>query len=198
MSYQARTSIAARILVVTLAAGLLTAGTHAQNKVVFVTSRTTDAGEFRTDELTGIPAADALCNHLALAATPPLNTSNGSYKAWLSDHATSPATTFTKASVPYVRPDGILIAKDWADLVDGTLEHPINRDENAHPVPPGSAVYTGTTSWASAGAHCPPHLDRTNLIPAGTFGRPHATSGYWTQRGILNCDIPQRWYCFQQ
>ena len=56
----------------TLAMGLLTAGSQAQNSIVFVSSADWDL-------TTGIAAADALCNDLAEASG--LDTTNGFYLA---------------------------------------------------------------------------------------------------------------------
>lgn len=92
-------------------------------KTVFITSATV------TGDLGGIAGADALCNSLATASSLP-----GTYKAWLSDGTSSPATTFTK-NHRYVLPDGTTIVADsWADLTDGTLANNIDRTESGSEV----------------------------------------------------------------
>ena len=56
-----------RLVMVTLAVGLLTSWSHAQNKHVFVTSETTD-GSIAELALTGIPAANAICTRPKISA----------------------------------------------------------------------------------------------------------------------------------
>ncbi len=84
-------------------------------KTVFVTSQTYQG------DLGGLAGADAKCNALASVAG-----LDGTYKAWLSDATGSPSTRFRRSSVPYTLVDGVVIANDWDDLVDGTLLSPIN------------------------------------------------------------------------
>lgn len=52
------------------------------------------------------------------------------YKAWLSSDSESPSTRFSKGSAPYITTRLTTIAKDWNDLIDGTLQNPIQYDEN--------------------------------------------------------------------
>lgn len=88
-------------------------------RTVFITSATV------TGNLGGIAGADALCNSLAAASSLP-----GTYKAWLSDGTSSPATTFTK-NYSYLLPDGTtIVAYSWADLIDGTLASYIDQNES--------------------------------------------------------------------
>lgn len=88
-------------------------------KTAFITSAIV------TGDLGGVAGADALCNSLATASLLP-----GTYKAWLSDDTSSPATTFTK-NYRYLLPDGTtLVANSWADLTDGTLAANIDRTES--------------------------------------------------------------------
>ena len=82
--------------------------------------------------LGGIAGADQKCQDLADAAGLP-----GTYFAWLadSDPANAPASRFTQAPNAYLRP-GIgsaapqVVADDWADLTDGSLDLAINVTEN--------------------------------------------------------------------
>ena len=95
------------------------------HKNIFVTSQRHD-GNFG-----GITGADTFCQGLATSAG-----LSGTYLAWLSDTTTSPSARFAQANVPYRLVDGTTIANDWADLVDGSIQNPINLDEygNAAPV----------------------------------------------------------------
>ena len=77
----------------------------------------------RNGSLGGLSGGDNLCNvEAVIAGLPP------TYKAWLSDGTTSAAARLTHATVPYKRIDGVTIADDWADLTDGTLDAPLDRD----------------------------------------------------------------------
>ena len=81
-------------------------------------------------------------NALASAASLP-----GVYRSWLSSGfvGVSPAFRFISASVPYVRVDGVVVANDWDDVVDGSLLAPINVDETG-------GVTTATKVWTLTAA----------------------------------------------
>ena len=93
----------------------------AASKQVFVTSKTYSLG------FGGVVGADKQCATLATAAG-----LSGTFKAWISDSTTSPATSFAQSSAPYKQVDGTVIANDWADLVDGVLAIGIKVDENGN------------------------------------------------------------------
>jgi hypothetical protein len=107
---------------------------------VFVSSETYTGMMRQIDPwLWGLDAADAKCQRLATAAG-----LVGTYKAWLSNGSASPASRFVRSIYPYVRVDGVMIASNWDDLVDGVLNNPINKTETG--VPPTSqtqGVWTG-------------------------------------------------------
>lgn len=86
--------------------------------IMFVTSTSTDGG------LGGLRGADQLCGERARAAG-----LAGTFQAWLCDGTNSPATRSMRADVPYVRTDGAVIARNWTDLTDGSILHPINVTE---------------------------------------------------------------------
>jgi hypothetical protein len=114
-------------------------------KRVFVTS-TTYIGN-----LGGLVGADDKCQERADAAG-----LSGTFKAWLSAAGTgnSAAERLTHAPVPYVRVDGVQVAANFTDLVDGTLAAPISLDEFGNPFTI-NAVWTGTLpDGHSAGADC--------------------------------------------
>ena len=77
--------------------------------------------------LGGVTGADSVCQARANAAG-----LSGTFKAWISggSYSSSPASRFTRSTVlPYVRIDGAVVANDWNDLTDGTIQNPINIDE---------------------------------------------------------------------
>jgi hypothetical protein len=53
----------------------------------------------------------------------------GTYRVWASDVTGTPLTRFTKSTIPYARLDGVLVANNFNDLIDGTLLAPINLSE---------------------------------------------------------------------
>lgn len=151
---------------------------------VFATSTTHD-GSFG-----GVAGADALC--ATRAATAGLS---GTFKAWLSASDGSPATTFTTAAVPYVLVDGAVVAMDWDDLVDGTLTHAIDEDENGDPV--NGDVWTGTDTLgnAAAGATC---SDWSSRSGSGQCGNTGQVGSGWTAFSLPSCSLSLHLYCFEQ
>ncbi len=78
------------------------------NSYIFVTSST------HNGNLGGLSGADGICQTQATDAG-----LSGTYKAWLSDSSTSAASRLTHSSVPYITPDGAVVANDWSDFTDG-------------------------------------------------------------------------------
>ena len=87
-------------------------------KIVFASSATFDGN------LGGLAGGDAKCQALAVAAG-----LKGTYRVWASDVTGTPLTRFTKANIPYARRDGVVVANNFADLIDGALLAPINLSE---------------------------------------------------------------------
>jgi hypothetical protein len=161
-------------------------------RTVFATS-TTHAGDFG-----GLAVADGICQARAAAAALP-----GSYKAWLSTSTESPSTRFTKLAGPYRLVTGTQIADNWADLTDGSLDAPINRDESGAAVAglawtgtmpngtssPGPADFVNCDGWTSTGV---------GLGNFGQTGNTTASNTFWTATGGWSCFDSLRLYCFQQ
>lgn len=166
-------------------------------KQVFVSS--TDIG---ITELNGLQGADAVCQQDAQTAG-----LTGTYKAWLSTSVATAADRLTQATVPYVLTNKTVIASNWADLVDGTLQHPIDHYADGTKVGAGGSrpvitgVWTGTgTSGTQAGPSC---LDWTSnhRLEAGTIGRTYDTDSGWTDfNRDASCEnvFNRRLYCFEQ
>ncbi len=153
-------------------------------KVVFITS-TRHFGNFG-----GVAAADAECAARASAAG-----LNGIFLAWLSDSTVTPAIRFTRSVLPYVRVDGTVIADDWADLTDGTLDNPILTDELGAAYT-NSQAWTGTGSQGNAGAsRC---SDWTLTALSGQVGYSNATGVAWTNETSVPCTVERRLYCVEQ
>ena len=161
---------------------------------VFVTSQAF------TGNLGGIAGADQKCQDLADAAGLP-----GTYLAWLADSgpASAPASRFTQAPNAYLQP-GIgsaapqVVADDWADLTDGSLDRPFDVTENGNQIGGAFNVWTNVTiagALLSAVHHC---SDWTSTDVNGYLGFGKRTDLGWTD-GIDNaCVFPSHLYCFGQ
>jgi hypothetical protein len=179
-------------------------------KTVFVTSTTYNGN------LGDIAGALVECNERARTAG-----LIGFYRPWLATSSSeNPANSMTRATVPYVRTDGAVVADNWADLTDGTLSNPIDHDEFGNDLSAtvllASAVWSnvrpdGTTLFSPPDFHCNFWSTATtdfNLF-RGMIGLFVSTeSVYWTASktndpdgpgfDFIPCANPARLYCFQQ
>lgn len=175
-------------------------------KRVFVTS-TLHTGNFG-----GVTGADLKCQQRASAAGLP-----GTYKAWLSGStlASSPSVRFTKSTtLPYVLVDGTVIANNWADLTDGTLQHAINVTELNTPASTnlvysftridGTPGLFGSSSTNCYGGDC--HCNNWNSVatqgsptPGSASGQTSKSNDDWTDYSFGNfCGGNYPIYCFEQ
>ena len=154
------------------------------------------------DSFASVEDADAICQAAAVAAG--LDRGNP-YRAWLSGVTSagvvSPATRFQQAAVPYVLVDGTPVAANWADLVDGTLLNPIDRDEFGDPVlgePKFDDVWTGTQADGHASSHrCNEWKGNDPVLKGHTMSTDEGWSQLVTR---LNCFVgaEARFFCFEQ
>jgi cysteine-rich repeat protein len=147
--------------------------------------------------LGSVAGARAKCQAAANAAN-----LGGVWDAWLSDNQSSPSTRFTQSPTGYARIDGVEIAQNWNDLVDGTIDAPIVITE--FNVNWGNTeVWTGTTSAGTVGSfHCNEWTTNSNQVRA-TEGLAGYTSSKWTDLGgnpevQVTCNGENRIYCFEQ
>ena len=160
--------------------------TCVQARIVFASS-----GSYNGN-LGGLIGADALCNALAAAATTPLT---GTFKAWLSDSVSSPSTSFTQTAM-FVLVNGTAIANNWADLIDGSLLSPINRDESGNFVLSSLGSWTGTnTNGTASAARCNNWTEPLALTGSGGL---FVADSRWTAAGSSKCGTLRHIYCFQQ
>jgi hypothetical protein len=137
----------------------------------------------------GLAGADAHCQQAADDAG-----LTGEFRAWLSATANdSPATRFERGGGPFVRPDGTVIALDWADLVDGTLAAPISVTAAGIEVDPSAmpevVVATHTLhdgTFAGGIAPCAQYM--ADLVVGPQRGTATATDVGWTEN-------PDDWSC---
>ena len=139
----------------------------------------------------GLSGADALCNVRAAAAGLP-----GTYRAWLGDSTGSPSTRFTQRTEPYRLADTTLIANDFTDLADGTLQAALNLDEFGLGVSGTFAWTNVTTGGVTAGAEsC---SDWASDSGTGNRGSTNNTSIVWMSSSTLSCGSNSRLYCIGQ
>jgi cysteine-rich repeat protein len=157
-------------------------------RLIFVTTTTFTGGA-----LGGLSGADNLCKAVAAA---PLN--KPTWRAWLSDGTTAAADRLDDNFTGYYkRTDGAIIAKGWADLVDGALENPISITEFEQMVPFPPNVWTNTVDAGEiAGTdHC---NNWTTLMGKGRWGSAEAKDPTWTDGGTDNCTNAFHIYCVEE
>jgi len=136
----------------------------------------------------GLAGADALCTVWAENS----GLASLTFLPWLADATESPATRFFQSSVPYIRRiDSSVVADDWADLVDGSLDiaiTPVGGASWANVALP-SATGTGTncSNWTSGSA-----------AATGRGGNGALISSAWTDAVDAACNQPRILYCFEQ
>jgi hypothetical protein len=153
-----------------------------------------------TGNLGGLAGAHAICQQIAAEAGLP-----GTYRAWLSDALSGPASTMVHSSVPYVLVTGERIADNWADLTDGSIRHAIDRDERGRLLDPepfvceGGEVWSNTTATGTSSglADC---LGWRATGATSNNGSMKQKNGRWTDDTCDNTscltDLPL--YCFEQ
>lgn len=152
---------------------------------VFITSSTTK-GNFG-----GLTQADNICQTRANTAG-----IGGTWKAWLSDSTTSASLRLHHATVPYKLVNGTIIANNWTDLTDGSIQNKINIDENGNAKSSTNYVLTGTnTDGSSTRKNCSSWTTTTSIA---TEGRSNSSSASWTNDGNYNCTYKDFLYCFEQ
>jgi hypothetical protein len=165
-------------------------------KIVFLSSAVYNGN------LGGLEGADNKCTALANASG-----LSGLYKAWLSDQTGSPSSRFTHNAAAYKRVDGVLVANDWNNLIDGSLLNPIDVYENGAVISgPESVVWTATLSngqLGGGGGVCSGGAPTGWLTDSNQddalVGDATLVDSYWTDaKLILSCDFVAHIYCFEQ
>ena len=182
-------------------------------RVVFLSSQAYDP-----QSIGGLKGADSKCQSLAQAAK-----LEGVFKAWLSDSTQSPSTRFTQSPYPgdwdYKLVADEEVATDWAALTSGSLQTPINIDENGFRIPsdrtigyppvPALLVWTNTNTDGTVPHSSAPHLSffdckdwtsNYHFKEGVMVGNAYGAGIDWTNlQSLYFCDSgPFRLYCFQQ
>lgn len=158
-------------------------GATGAHKVVFATSSE------HTGDLGGLDGGDDLCAERAADGG-----LAGSFRAWLSSPEQPAGERLAHADVPYARTDGVRVADDWDDLVDGELAAPIDRDESGARV--FGDAWTGTlSSGGAADASCDGFASEDEVGLCGSTGEAGAG---WTDNIRPPCTSPLHLYCIEQ
>lgn len=165
-------------------------GCHAcaRDSIVFVTS------ELYQGDVNGLAGADQRCRMLAaIAGLPRFET----YRAWLSSSTISAGERLIHSRGRYVLVNGLVVAQDWEGLVSGTLERPIDVDENSQTQV--SRAWTGTRFDGSAAPGASFCADWTESSgPEGGTGLIGTTDATWSFFENIDCGVQIHLYCVEQ
>jgi len=169
-------------------------GVLACTRTAFVTSM------LFSGKLGGLEGADAKCQALADGSS--LTAVRGKrFLAWLADGTTGPTDRFPHGTGTYQRTDGAQLANGWSDLVDATLNLPLDRDENGIQLLPNVSTYVWTgvdaAGTASPVLHCLKWTTANGGSEVGTIGKHIASDQTWTFYVSTTCDASAALYCFE-
>ncbi len=166
------------------------------SKKVFVSSAKY-TGNLKGTAANGLAGADNNCQRLA-GVVPSLSGKN--FKAWLSSSTIAARDRIIHSNLPYTLNDVLstTVANNWNDLTDGTLQNPINKNENGVLVPQGN-VWTntnpdGTISNLNDDRTCRDWTSSSSSI--GSLFGTTAVDSTWTSNGP--CSSFYYLYCFEQ
>jgi len=152
---------------------------------VFVTSTTYNGN------LGGLTGADAKCQERANAVN-----LGGTWKAWLSDDTISAGFRLLHNQSPYKLLNQAIIADNWTDLTDGTLQNPIKVTELQTTV--SNSTWTNTLANGDirdTTNHCSNWAGVSGL---GGIGSTRYKGSLWTVSRFTSCDTPLPIFCFEQ
>jgi hypothetical protein len=137
----------------------------------------------------GVAEGDRICHQAAHAAG-----LGGAWRVWLSDAVVEARDHLIAAGAngPWVRLDGVMVAGDRADLLDGTLRAPIDRHEYGEDV--STSVWTGSESnGRRSGELC---AGWQSTVHRGKVGSSTQLTG-WTAAATDPCTAEHALYCFE-
>jgi hypothetical protein len=151
--------------------------------------------------LGGLAGADSLCQSRANTYI----SNPGTFKAWMSSTTVSASSRMTHFAGNYALVDSTVIANDWTDLTDGTIDNSISKDANGAAFS-SNTIYTDTSAAgaifsANATYNC------NNWTNAGVSyshspGATNATDYYWsttnTPTEMKTCNYAGGIFCFEQ
>lgn len=140
--------------------------------IIFVTSESFNGSFEPVNDLLSINVFEN-CNYYAGMAG-----LYGRFKPWISTNAVSALDFLNHSDNEYVLIDGTLVANNWDDLTDGTLQHPINLDENGDLREVD--VWTGTLANGDGSEfYCDDWTDDW-IDTLGTWGHSRFKDSNWT------------------
>ena len=161
-----------------------------KDRLVFITE-----GKWNGEGVVALDGGDLECHKIAAAAGDP---DPIRFYAWLSDGVDSPDTRFIHSKGRYVLPTGEVVADDWEDLTDGTLDHPIDRTRDGkllQEVPVFTATRPDGTAYDDG--HCEGWTVADQWQEA-RHGASDLTDGGWTDwPGYATCGHALHLYCFE-
>jgi hypothetical protein len=164
-------------------------GAAACPRIVFVTSATYQGN------LGGIAGADAKCQAAADASLI-VGVKARTFRAWVSTSASSVSTRLTHGTQAYLRVDEIVVASDWTDLTNGTIQAPIHVDEQGDQQNSGAGTATDSAGADFTGSACGDFT--SSLIGTkGTRGNVGGSGGGWSSGGDDDCSTPDHLYCVE-
>ena len=145
----------------------------------------------------GMAAFDEFCMTQAAAHFP-----TKQFVAWVSRNG-GPGVQHVDAQdrivdAEWYRPDGVLIADDKNDLLDGTLDNPINVKANSESIG-AVVVWTGTLEGGNDSTHdCNNWLTTDPATSSAMLGVSNATDKDWTHHLVGECNESHHVYCFEE
>jgi hypothetical protein len=146
-------------------------------------------------DLGGALGADEHCQDLADSAA-----LGGTWRAYIID-PDNDLSRHTQGNRAIVLVDGTLVADDWDDLTDGSIQAPIDLDEEGQPrtgnawtgfYEVGGADDNWCDSWTSNAGGC------LGTDVCGAAGESDMTDSHWDGFFIFNCSDQFRLYCVEQ
>lgn len=139
---------------------------------------------------------DAICKAKAVAAG---MYSGSNWVAWLSDNNHNVGNgRMYQTGLPYKTLNGKIVAKNWNDLIDGSLTNPINIDEYGNLVSGSAWTGTLTNAGSASGVQNNCNYWSANAGYSGLSGNISSIIGKWTNNVLLTCSSQARLYCFEQ
>jgi hypothetical protein len=156
-----------------------------RKRAVFMTSAVFDGN------LGGAAGANAKCQ-AAADAVPSL--AGKTFRAWISDSSSQPATSFTTDG-GFVTVDGDLIAESWWDLRDTVLG---TRIKTEHGDVVSGPVWTGTDELGFKSGYDCNDWTANDDVSRGSIADPTVLLWYWSYWESVGCASPSALYCFEQ
>ncbi len=146
--------------------------------------------------LSGLSGADLKC---AVAARAGGFSPNAKWKAWMSSSTTNAKDRlYNSLLFGFRKTDGTMVANNWADLTDGSLDSPINLTEASVLLTSIDSVWTGTIANGTKATNNCSNWTSTDLKKFGTAGLVSSTVIGWTERGTPKCSTTAHIYCIEQ